>query len=108
MTTKEIADLVQGELEGSSETEIDCVADFSAADEGAVAFLEKLADELNTSASCVLLKSDLNVELNVPTIIRVANPKLAFALVAERLHPPKPRAPEIHESAVISLTAKIG
>ena len=36
------------------------------------------------------------------------NPKLAFALIAEVLHPPKQRAPQIHSSAVIAGDAKIG
>jgi len=43
-----------------------------------------------------------------PCRIEVAKPKLAFAQIAEILHPPKQRAPEIHPSAVIAADAKIG
>jgi UDP-3-O-[3-hydroxymyristoyl] glucosamine N-acyltransferase len=41
-------------------------------------------------------------------LIRVSNPKLAFAQLSALLHPPKKRPPEIHLSAVISEDAQIG
>jgi UDP-3-O-[3-hydroxymyristoyl] glucosamine N-acyltransferase len=49
-----------------------------------------------------------------PALIEVARPKLAFALIADLLHPPKHREPFVHPSAVIAdsadvaLTAYIG
>jgi UDP-3-O-[3-hydroxymyristoyl] glucosamine N-acyltransferase len=46
--------------------------------------------------------------LDVACQIQVKNPKLAFALIAEVLHPPKRRAPEIHRSSVIAAEAEIG
>jgi UDP-3-O-[3-hydroxymyristoyl] glucosamine N-acyltransferase len=46
--------------------------------------------------------------VKVPCRIEVKKPKLAFALIAEILHPPKQRAPEIHSSSVIAPSAKVG
>jgi UDP-3-O-[3-hydroxymyristoyl] glucosamine N-acyltransferase len=45
--------------------------------------------------------------LNIPCQIDVAKPKLAFARIAEVLHPPKQRPPEIHPTAVIADSAAI-
>ena len=108
MKTQEIALLVNGELTGSSGVEITRVADVQRAGEGEICFIEKQNAEAKTNASCVLIGGDLNFAGSAPAVIRVPDPKLAFAVVAERLHPPKLREPEIHGSAVISLTARIG
>ena len=43
----------------------------------------------------------------VPAFIEAAQPKLAFALIAEILHPPKRREPFVHDSAAIASTADI-
>src|SRR5207302_7500561 len=49
-----------------------------------------------------------NAALDFSCQIQVKNPKLAFALSAEVLHPPKQRPPEIHSSSVIAKNAKLG
>jgi UDP-3-O-[3-hydroxymyristoyl] glucosamine N-acyltransferase len=41
------------------------------------------------------------------TLIEVANPKLAFALIGAALHPPLHREPEIHATAVVAETADV-
>ena len=41
------------------------------------------------------------------TLIEVANPKLAFALIGAALHPPVRREPSIHPTAVVAETADI-
>ena len=114
MKAREIADFVGGQLRGNGEVEITSVADINTASFGQLAFLEKADAEPATSASCILVPpGSTRLEekargLASPTLITVRNPKLAFARVAERLHPPKRRQPEVHSSAVIAKTAKIG
>jgi len=107
MKIQEIADFLNGEPRGASEVEIYRVAAFESAAENEIAFLEKAEPEKNTNASCVVVPEDFESPLPCPSI-RVKNPKLAFARLAAALHPPKKRAPEIHQSAIIAASAKIG
>lgn len=109
MKTGEIAAFLGAELIGDADVEILRVAALETARPGELAFLER--GELPvTDASCVLIaiNSFLPSKTDSPALIVVPDPKLAFATVAELLHPPKSRAPEIHPSAVISTSAKIG
>jgi len=105
MKTQEIADLVGGELFGSADIEILRVASLSTASTGEISFLEK-DTELSTQASCVLVPTDFSGQFD--SVIKVHDPKLAFARVAAVLHPPKNREPQIHPSAIISNSAQIG
>jgi UDP-3-O-[3-hydroxymyristoyl] glucosamine N-acyltransferase len=106
MKTRDIAQLVGGELVGDPEVEIYSVADLYSATPSAAAFCDK--DELPpTNAGCVLAGLSLTA-ISSSTLIMVGNPKLAFARLAAELHPPKHRTAEIHHSAVVSATAKIG
>ena len=106
MKTGEIAELVQGQLVGDDSIEIGRVASFESANGPEISFIEKAPSELKTNAACLLVPDNFNVPANL-TIIKVKNPKLAFAVVAEVLHPPKQRDPEIHPSAVISESADV-
>lgn len=88
MKTKEIAELVGGELFGESEIEILRVASLENAEENEIAFVEK-AENLNAAkASCLLIPENFEAEIH-GSFIKVKNPKLAFAKVAAKLHPPK-------------------
>ena len=107
MKAQEIADFLSVELVGDGNVEIERVAALSIASNGEIAFVEKLGTDIVTSASCLIVPLDLTVEISSP-YIRAKDPKLTFALVAELLHAPKHRAAEVHLSAVISATAKIG
>jgi UDP-3-O-[3-hydroxymyristoyl] glucosamine N-acyltransferase len=104
--------LVSGELDGN-DAEITGLADLETAAVGQITFVEKPADEKFagliglTQASCLIVPFDAPVKTSIP-LLRVKNPKLAFAQIAEILHPPKQRPPEIHPSAVIAESAKIG
>jgi UDP-3-O-[3-hydroxymyristoyl] glucosamine N-acyltransferase len=85
------------------------VASLDSAREGDITYVEDekfFSAASQTRASCVIVPAGAN--LNLPCQIEVKNPKLAFALIAEVLHPPKQRQPEIHHTAVISSAAKIG
>src|SRR5689334_15432443 len=108
-TTSELAAVVHGRLIGDGSLQIDRVADLAAAGAREIAYVEdeKLFESaLRSKAECVIVAQGTDLEL--PCRIEVRNPKLAFAQVAEVLHPPKKRTPEIHSSAVIAAEAKIG
>jgi UDP-3-O-[3-hydroxymyristoyl] glucosamine N-acyltransferase len=105
----ELAAHVAGHVVGDGNIQIQRVASLGSAAEGDLAYVEdeKFFQASNkTKASCVITPAGADV--NVPCRIEVENPKLAFALIAELLHPPKKRAPEIHPSSVIAANAKIG
>jgi len=105
----ELASLVGGHVVGDGAVIIRRVASLSAASAGEIAYLEDekfLQTAEESKASCVITREKLAID--TPCRIEVKNPKLAFALIAEVLHPPKQRAPEIHSSAVIAADAKIG
>ncbi|HSK70372.1 MAG TPA: UDP-3-O-(3-hydroxymyristoyl)glucosamine N-acyltransferase [Pyrinomonadaceae bacterium] len=109
-TIEELAELVNGKLNGDGKAEIYRVANLENAQSGEISFVEKaeFAEQAkNTNASCLLVPENFAEELPCP-IIKVKNPKLAFAKIAEILHPPKKREPEIHQTAIIAENAKIG
>jgi len=108
-TVAELAALVGGRVCGDGNVSIQSVANLNSAAVGEISYLEneKFLDAARASnASCIITSGKIIVD--TPCRIEVKNPKLAFALVAEVLHPPKLRAAEIHSSAVIAADAKIG
>ncbi len=110
MTKKisELAELVDARIVGSGEVEVNRVASLESATTGDIAYVDdtKFFEAATQSkASCIIVRTDF--ELDLPCQLQVKNPKLAFALVAEVLHPPKQRPPEIHSSAVIAETADV-
>ena len=109
MKIKEIADFSGGNLSGGGETEIFRVASLANAETGEISFVENVekTDNLDkTKASCLLVPENFDAEIPC-AFVKVKNPKLAFARIAEVLHPPKKRFPKIHQSAIIAATAKI-
>jgi UDP-3-O-[3-hydroxymyristoyl] glucosamine N-acyltransferase len=107
MKAKEIAEFLDAELYGNGDLEILRAAALNTAAEGDLAFVDRVSDEWNTNASCVLIPNDPTGDLLV-TSIKVTDPKLAFAKVAALLHPAKSRPGQVHPSAVISASAALG
>ncbi|MDD5574795.1 MAG: UDP-3-O-(3-hydroxymyristoyl)glucosamine N-acyltransferase, partial [Candidatus Omnitrophica bacterium] len=109
-TLKDIAAFVGGELCGDPDAVITGVAGLKEAREGEIAFLanRRYASLLeSTHASAVLVP--LSVVSGKTPVIRVPDPSLAFARIAELLHPVTIRHPKgIHKTAVIAKSAKIG
>lgn len=108
-TVAELAAHVAGRVVGDGGIEIQRVASLESAGEDDITYVEndKFFEAANkTQASCVIVPQSANLKLRCR--IEVKNPKLAFALIAEVLHPPKKRVPEIHSSAVIAAGAQIG
>ncbi len=121
-TVEELTALVGGRVSGDGQVGIEHVAGIEAATIGAVAFVEdrKALESTQDCAASALIVPDgageraREVARKVPAIIEASKPKLAFALIAKALHPPRQREPLIHPTAVIgegadiALTAYIG
>lgn len=117
-TVAELTNHVGGRLIGDGSIHIQGVADITTAGTGEITYVEDkkfFPAAQSTGASCliapnafieVLRDSIIEHEFG-PALIEVAKPKLAFALIAELLHPAKQREPFVHSSAVIAETADI-
>lgn len=85
MKTKKIAEILDGELFGDSEIEILRVASLESAQENEIAFVEKSESLSETNASVLLVPENFDAEIPV-AFIKVKNPKLAFAKIAEKFY----------------------
>ena len=104
----ELATHVGGSLIGDGEILIRRVASLETAGDGALSYVEdaKFFEAAGASqASCVIVPAGADVK--AACRIEVAKPKLAFAMVAELLHPAKKRAPAIHPTADIAASAQV-
>ena len=103
---------------GDGSIHVQSVADLVEARAGDVAYVdgEKFFESAGSSqATCLIVSSEFIesykaaiVEREVgPALIEVSKPKLAFALIADLLHPQKHREPYVHPTAVIAETVDI-
>lgn len=112
-TVAELAEASGGRIVGDGALHIVRVADLETAGAGDIAYVEdeKFFDKARASqATCLIVNREFvssQENESGSTFIEAAKPKLAFALIAELLHPPKRRQPFIHESAAIASTADI-
>jgi UDP-3-O-[3-hydroxymyristoyl] glucosamine N-acyltransferase len=107
-TTAELAAHVGGKVIGDSSIVIQRVASLETAGEGDIAYVEdeKFFEAASASnASCVIVPKDADIRASCR--IEVKQPKLAFALIAAVLHPPKKREPAIDPTAVIAASAEV-
>ena len=110
MRVKELAEIVNGRVVGDGGTQIERIADLDNAHEGEIAYVDnvKLFDAAaGSKASCLIVRDGVDEKFPNRTLIAVANPKLAFALVGAALHPAVRREPTIHPTAVVAETADI-
>jgi len=104
-----LAQLIEGKLTGDETIEIKGVAALETAQAGEISFVERaeLSEQARTTkASCLIVPENFGGEIPC-SLIEIKNPKLAFAKAAAFLHPPKKCSPQIHQSAVIAVDAKI-
>jgi UDP-3-O-[3-hydroxymyristoyl] glucosamine N-acyltransferase len=109
-TVAELAALVGGRVVGDAGVFVRGVASIEGAREGDVAFVEEekfFEAARSCRASCVIAPDGARLE-GVRSVIEVARPKLAFALVAEVLHPQRRREAFVHPTASVASTAKLG
>ncbi len=110
MKVKQIADFLNSEFTGDGDIEISKVASLEKAQTGEISFIENTKSfktSFKTDASCLIVPQNFDLEFPI-SLIKVKNPKLAFAKVAGILHPSKVYTGEIHKTALIAETAKIG
>jgi UDP-3-O-[3-hydroxymyristoyl] glucosamine N-acyltransferase len=109
-TVGQIADLVAGTAEGNTARPITGANTIENAGEGDLAFAtgrKALNAAQNSRAGCVLVP--LSFAEPLPTaVIRVGDPRVAFAKALESIYPRKRFAPGVHPSAVIAPTARLG
>ncbi len=108
ITASEIANHVGGHVTGDESVLIRSVASIESAGEGDIVYVEdeKFFDAASAcKAACVIVPEGANVK--APCRIEAKNPKLAFALIAGLLHPPKQRVPSTHSTAAIADSAEI-
>lgn len=118
-TVAELAALVDGRVLGDGGVRIERVAALADAGAGAIAFVEErrlLPQALRGPAACLLvpvgtqanLADDADADVAArPVLIEVARPKLAFALIAEALHPSPCRAAGVHATAIVAASAQV-
>ena len=107
-TVAELAELVGGRAAGDGRAVVERVAAIAGAGAGDVVFAEearRLAEALASGASCVVVPS--GTEVGGRTAIEAARPKLAFALIAEVLHPPRKLPAHIHPTAAVAEGARL-
>lgn len=105
MKVREIAELIGGELVGNGDIEITGIAELTAAKSGDIAFYTKATFDSETNASCVFVPLDCDVGPAL-SVIRVANPKLAFSRIASKINRPNQRR-GWHGSSIISTNANV-
>jgi UDP-3-O-[3-hydroxymyristoyl] glucosamine N-acyltransferase len=109
MRVRELADWLGATYEGDGEKDLTGVAPLEAAGATELAFVgsRKAAVQAErSSAGCLLVPSEWSGPGR--TVIRVAEPRTAFARVISRFHPTAELKPGIHPTAVIGLDVTMG
>jgi UDP-3-O-[3-hydroxymyristoyl] glucosamine N-acyltransferase len=107
-TARELAEFLACSVEGDGQAIVSGVAAPDSAGTTDLIYVETprhLNRAAASGARCVLIAPGL--ALDGKTLLRAANPKLAFARAAAWLLPPAPIATGIHPTAVIAPTAKL-
>lgn len=111
-TARQIADFVNGTVEGNAETKVTTFAKIEEGRTGAISFLSnpKYTHYLyDTQSSVVLVNNDLQLEHPVnATLIRVDNAYECVARLLQMYESMKPRKKGIHPQACIAETAHVG
>ncbi len=110
----QIAELLQGTVEGDSSASVSKLAKIQEGVEGSLTFLanpQYTSFIYSTGASIAIVGEDFNAEQDLPstlTLVRVADPRAAFAQLLHIYGEMTKPAPGIHPSAVIDESATIG
>ncbi len=109
MKVQELAETVSGRVVGDGETDIVRIADLEQARKGEIAYVDNekfMPAALESRASCLIVPKGAGEKFSNRTLLEVANPKLAFALIGAVLYP-SAREPGIHPTAVVAETADV-
>jgi UDP-3-O-[3-hydroxymyristoyl] glucosamine N-acyltransferase len=104
----ELAEQVGGRVVADEDRFVERISGLEDADERSIVFIDdpKLLPRVARSNAGCCITPPLEQEVATPRI-EVRNPKLAFAILAARLHSPRRRPPGVHPTAVIAPTARI-
>ncbi len=110
-TVSEIAHRLGARVDGDPERVITGVAPIETAGEGELTFLEResLLPRLErTAAGAVLAREGVELPTQRVTVLRVAEPQLAFIRAVELLHPRMPSPARIHPTALLGRGSRLG
>ena len=112
ITAKQIADFIQGRVEGDENAIVNTFAKIEEGKAGAISFLSNpkyLHYIYETKSSVVLINEDVVLEKSVkPTLIRVKNAYESVAKLLQLYESMKPKKKGIDSLAFVSPSAKIG
>jgi len=112
ITAKQIADFIQGRVEGDENAIVNTFAKIEEGKAGAISFLSNpkyLHYIYETESSVVLINEDVVLEKSVkPTLIRVKNAYESVAKLLQLYESMKPKKKGIDSLAFVSPSAKIG
>ena len=109
LTVEELARQVEGLLEGDGGALIHGVSTIEEAESGDIVFAENarfLNDAMKSRASAII--AFLEATTPDKPLIKVSDPRFAFAKILRLFAPPLNAPIGIHESAVVSPSARIG
>lgn len=111
ISCKELAALLNAEIDGDPDVRISNVRGITDAQEGDLTFVidKKYVPAIaTTKASAILIRADIQATAPI-TLIRVKDPRAAFQTLAKAFAPPPPQfAPGVHPSAVVADDAILG
>ncbi|MFQ5889893.1 MAG: UDP-3-O-(3-hydroxymyristoyl)glucosamine N-acyltransferase [Gemmatimonadota bacterium] len=110
-TVRELADLVSGTVEGDPGRRVSGVAAVSAAGPEDLTFVVNSRYErvlARTRPGAALIPVDMATSVAETTLIRVADPQLAFSCLVPLFHPTERRTPCIEPSAVLGKDVRLG
>jgi UDP-3-O-[3-hydroxymyristoyl] glucosamine N-acyltransferase len=107
----ELAAYCEGQVEGPQEVVIhgaNTLEDATADQLSYVAGAKAFAAAANSQAGCLLVPPGYTDRARERPLIRVENPRMAFAGLLGKLYPKPVPAPGVHPTAIIAATAEIG
>jgi UDP-3-O-[3-hydroxymyristoyl] glucosamine N-acyltransferase len=110
LTVAQIAALCGGQIEGSEDRVLLGASTLQEAEENQLSFAanqKAFALAAKSRAGCLLVPSDYPAEDGGRSLIRVENPRTAFAAALARLYPKNRAKPGIHPTAIVASTAII-
>lgn len=108
-TLAELARLTGGQLRGDRKHTIQSVSTLAAAGPAEIAFLadDKFLPQLKRTRAGAVIVDPAHASECPGNAILTDNPHLAFARIAQRLHPASASRPGVHPTAVVDATARV-
>ena len=111
-TAKQIAEVLNGKLEGNEKTRVSKLSKIESGESGGLVFVADAKYEkylYTTQAAIAIIKDSLQIEGAVkPTLIRVKNPHFAFVKILQFYASMKHEKTGVSKRAFIAKSAKIG